>query len=190
VSALEWEHFQLLNGLRRIGFTCPDGTNFAPVSVDLKFDCRLWRASQLHSQDMANEGYFSHQSQDGRSPWARAAEQGIGANAENIAAGSATAQGTLEQWKGSNGHCKGMMNPLAKLIGLGHAYREGSQYRHYWTEMLSNTEVPIDDSCYPNTADFQGLALLRAQPEEQDIGDAPMVEPEVKIEKTMAPSQL
>merc|ERR1712232_274013 len=102
-SNLEWEHFKLVNKLRAAGFTCPDGTSYAPNSEAMKFDCRLWKASQLHSQDMADKNYFSHTSKDGRSPWDRARAQGASASGENIAAGSSTAQAVLEQWKKSNG---------------------------------------------------------------------------------------
>ena len=34
----------------KAGYTCPGGSSYAPNDVPLKFDCRLWKASQLHSQ--------------------------------------------------------------------------------------------------------------------------------------------
>jgi len=144
----EWEHFGLLNELRASGFTCPSGQDYSPNPVPLKFECRLWKASQLHSQDMADQSYFSHTSSDGRSPWARASAQGINANAENIAAGSSTAEAVLEQWKRSDGHCKNMLNPTMKLFAVGYGYSEGSPYRHYWTQMFSSGDAPVDDSCH------------------------------------------
>ncbi|CAE8630945.1 unnamed protein product [Polarella glacialis] len=144
-----WTHFGLLQDLRKVGFTCPGGQVFAPNAVPLKFDCRLWKAAQLHSQDMADNNYFSHTSQDGRSPWDRASAQGISANAENIAAGSSTAQGTLDQWKSSDGHCLNMMNPSYPVFAVGYGYNSGSSYKHYWTQMLSSSSVALDESCYP-----------------------------------------
>merc|ERR1719221_342344 len=101
VSAKAWEHFQLVNQLRAQGFTCPQGATFAPNPLPLKFDCRLWVASRLHSEDMAAQNYFSHTSKDGRSPWKRAEEQGTDAHGENIAAGSGSAAGALVQFKNS-----------------------------------------------------------------------------------------
>ncbi|CAE8693226.1 unnamed protein product, partial [Polarella glacialis] len=90
VSALAWEHFGLLNSLRAEGFACPS-KSFPPNPVALKFDCRLWAAAQLHSQDMADRNYFSHTTLGSNlSPWQRATAQGISANAENIAAGGST----------------------------------------------------------------------------------------------------
>lgn len=95
-----------LNKLRRQGFTCPGGPTFAPNNVTLKFDCKLWGVARLHSEDMAENNFFSHDSLDGSSPWDRAAEGDTTANAENIAAGGGTAVGTLEQFKKSSGHCR------------------------------------------------------------------------------------
>ncbi|CAE8616167.1 unnamed protein product [Polarella glacialis] len=148
-SLQAWTHFGLLQDLRKVGFTCPGGQVFAQNAVPLKFDCRLWKAAQLHSQDMADNNYFSHTSQDGRSPWDRASAQGISANAENIAAGSSTAQGTLDQWKSSDGHCLNMMNPSYPVFAVGYGYNSGSSYKHYWTQMLSSSNVALDESCYP-----------------------------------------
>ncbi|CAE7755612.1 ykwD, partial [Symbiodinium pilosum] len=148
-----YEHFGLLNELRAAGYTCPGGSSYAPNDVPLKFDCRLWKASQLHSQDMADNGYFSHTSQDGRSPWDRAEAQGIRANGENIAAGRSGAASVLDQWKNSDGHCKNMMNPNFKVFAVGYAYNSESRYRHYWTQMLKSSDVSdLDTSCYITAA--------------------------------------
>jgi len=149
VSARAWEHFELVNELRATGFTCPNGATFSPNRIPLQFDCRLWRAAQLHSQDMADQAYFSHDSKDGRSPWDRAEAQGIRANGENIAGGRDTAQGVLEQWKNSDGHCRNMGNPAFKLFAVGYGFNVGSPLRHYWTQMFKTQEVDLDKSCYP-----------------------------------------
>lgn len=148
-SDIELEHFRLLNDLRRKGFTCPNGASYAPNNVPLKFDCRLWKASQLHSQDMGEQRYFSHTSKDGRSPWARAEAQGVSASGENIAAGNSGAQAVLDQWANSDGHCRNMMNPSQRVIGIGRAYVSGSPYRYYWTQMFGRDSqlASLDESC-------------------------------------------
>merc|ERR1719160_2491632 len=76
VSDVEWESFRLLNELRAEGYTCPGGSKYEPNNTPLLFDCRLWRASYLHSEDMAKNNYFSHTSLNGDSPWDRAKAQG------------------------------------------------------------------------------------------------------------------
>ncbi|CAJ1366556.1 unnamed protein product [Effrenium voratum] len=148
-----WEHFALVNQLRAEGYTCPNGASYAPNPTPLNFDCRLWRASRLHSEDMASQNYFSHTSLDGRSPWDRAEEQGISANGENIAAGRSSASGALEQWKNSDGHCKNMMSSKHHVFAVGYAYDSSARYKHYWTQMLKHSDVSdLDTSCYPATA--------------------------------------
>lgn len=159
VSKLAWEEFQLLNDLRAQGFTCPAVGNaaaktYAPNSEKLRFDCNLWKASRAHSEDMAKNNYFSHMSQgDGTSPGDRATEKGYEWTAigENIAAGGAKAEQTLEQWKTStSGHCDNMMNPRFKDVAIGYAFDQSATYKHYWTEKFGTTgEESTDTSCYP-----------------------------------------
>jgi len=143
VPATVWQSFQLLNDLRAAGGSC-SGEVYAPNPTPLKFDCRLWRAARLHSQDMADQNYFSHTSLDGRRFWERADQQGIRANAENIARGSSDPQRVLQLWAGSSGHCRSMMNPRYTMMGVGHAVPG-----HFWTQLFKSAEVPVDDSCYP-----------------------------------------
>merc|ERR1711879_1006063 len=131
---------------------------FDANQVPLQFDCRLWRASQLHSQDMADNAYFDHSSQDGRSPWDRANAQGISANGENIAAGRDSAEGALDQWKNSDGHCRNMGNPSFKLFAVG--YAAGGPFRHYWTQMFKTNEVKLDTSCYPEDQSAAAESLI------------------------------
>jgi len=167
VSAKAWEHFELLNQLRADGFTCPEGQTFEPNPIPLKFDCRLWRASRLHSEDMAAQSYFSHTSLDGRSPWKRAEEQGTDAHGENIAAGSGTAAGALGQFKNSDGHCRNMMKSGFKVAGMG--YAAGGPYRNYWTQMFSLIDADVselDTTCYPSD-----VALLQKD-DDDDVADA------------------
>jgi len=142
----EWDIMVQLNALRAEGFTCPGGQVFEPNPVPLKWDCGLWEASRLHSQDMADQDYFSHYSQDGRTPWQRASAQGVSANAENIAAGSSDPH---SQWAGSDGHCRNMMNPYMKSIAIGRGYNGASRYDVYWTQMLSYSEPLAEHTnCY------------------------------------------
>jgi len=148
-SDVELEHFQLLNELRAKGFTCPGGQKYEPNPTPLKFDCRLRQASYLHSEDMAVQDYFSHTSKNGRSPWDRAKAQNVNAMAENIAAGRSGAKDVLTQWENSDGHCRGMMNPSARIFGVGRAYNSGSKYRYYWTQMFGRESelATLDQSC-------------------------------------------
>jgi len=147
VSDVEWESFRLLNELRAAGFECPGKAKYEPNNTPLLFDCRLWRASYLHSEDMAKKNYFSHTSLDGRSPWDRAKAQSGGAfiaNGENIAINSVQAQGAIEAWKKSDGHCRNMMNASRTSMGVG-------SFERHWTQMLGGQNAKqVDTACHPD----------------------------------------
>merc|ERR1712087_743625 len=153
-----WSHFELLNDLRKEGFRCPGGERFAANNVEMVFDCDMWRAARLHSEDMAENNYFSHTSQDGRSYSDRLDAQGVAssASAENIAAGSSTAEGALNQWKTSDGHCRNMMNSRYTRVAIGYGFNQQSDYKHYWTEVLADADGDVDTSCYPASALVSG----------------------------------
>ena len=87
-------------------------------------------SARWHTQDMINQNYFSHTEPDGRSFSTRAASFGYSAWAENIAAGSSSAEGTFCQWKNSPGHNTNMLQAMHKTVGLGVSY--GGSYGIYW----------------------------------------------------------
>jgi uncharacterized protein YkwD len=53
---------------------------------------------------------------------------------ENIAGGSATAKGTMQQWLGSPGHRLNIMRPGFTLFGGD--YFRGGAYRYSWTQVF------------------------------------------------------
>lgn len=99
----------------------------------LKTSAALTKAAQGHSADMAAENYFSHDSQDGRSPFDRitAAGYDFRAAAENIAMGQRTPQSVMEAWMNSPGHKANILNCTYTQIGIGYAVGNGSPY---WTQ--------------------------------------------------------
>jgi uncharacterized protein YkwD len=133
LAALEDEMLVLVNELRAQGTSC-GGTSFGPRPA-LRMEAALRRAARLHSKDMADNGYFSHTSQDGRSPWDRIGEAGYTGSpyGENIAAGNTAAQATFQQWVNSPGHCQNMMTGNANEIGIGVFVGSGG-YGAYWTQ--------------------------------------------------------
>ena len=85
---------------------------------------------------MAANDYFSHDSQDGRSPFDRikAAGYSFGAAAENIAAGGTTAAGAMDQWMNSPGHKANILNCTYVDLGVGFAKGVNADYAGYWTQ--------------------------------------------------------
>ena len=99
----------------------------------LKLNSKLTKAAQKHSEDMAAKNYFSHDSQDGRSPCDRMADAGysFGAAAENIAMGQQSPSDVMSSWMNSAGHKANIVNCTYTEMGLGYAVGNGSPY---WTQ--------------------------------------------------------
>jgi len=96
----------------------------------------LTTASELHSQDMADQNYFSHYSLDNRTPYDRMVAAGYNyatSLGENIAGGYETAQNVFEGWRNSPGHNANMLSASFTVIGIGRAYDASSTYKWYWT---------------------------------------------------------
>ncbi len=96
----------------------------------LTLDPKLCEAARGHSQDMAERGFFAHESPvpGKRSFTDRAALAGTSASAENIFAGSSDPHGANNGWFYSPGHHKNMFAGHNR-IGLGH--HDGR-----WTQMF------------------------------------------------------
>jgi uncharacterized protein YkwD len=113
-----------------------DLTNSARASAGLPAlvcDEALARAARLHSQDMCDQGYFSHTSRDGRSFTQRLDAQGAsyGGAGENIAWGQRTPNEVHSAWMGSSGHRANILGSSFRRIGIGHVDCGGSPY---WTQ--------------------------------------------------------
>ena len=133
-SGFEEDVFDLVNDRRAAGATC-GSTSYGPTAA-LAMNTKLRNAARAHSQDMAANNYFSHTSLDGRTFDQRirdAGYTGSGPLGENIAAGQSSPQSVVNGWMGSPGHCRNIMDPAFRAIGVGYAYEAGSTYRHYWT---------------------------------------------------------
>jgi uncharacterized protein YkwD len=100
----------------------------------LTANATLTSVAQAHSQDMATNNYFSHDSQDGRSPFDRMTAAGYTFRlaAENIAAGQSTPAAVVQAWMNSAGHRANILNCGLTQIGVG--YAKGGSYGSYWTQ--------------------------------------------------------
>ena len=124
----------LVNQRRASGATC--GGTAHPAVAPLTLNLQLREAARGHSQDMATNNYLSHTSLDGRTPAQRTRQAGYSSEfvAENIAAGSSTAQAVIDLWMQSTGHCQNIMNSGLRVIGIGYTFNQSSTYSHYWTQ--------------------------------------------------------
>lgn len=102
----------------------------------LKANWQLSRVARYKSRDMANKGYFSHDSPTYGSPFDMMGDFNVSYNraAENIAAGQRTPAEVVDGWMNSPGHRKNILDPNLRQIGVGFA--EGGNYGYYWTQMF------------------------------------------------------
>ncbi len=99
---------------------------------------KLDTAARLHSEDMAARDYFSHTSQDGRSPGDRITAAGYRwrTYAENIARGQQTPASVMESWMNSPGHKTNILNCDFKEMGLGMHQGQGGPW---WTQAFGTS---------------------------------------------------
>ncbi|WP_241655943.1 SafA/ExsA family spore coat assembly protein [Halobacillus litoralis] len=102
----------------------------------LKANWQLSRVARYKSRDMANKGYFSHNSPTYGSPFDMMRDFNVHYRkaAENIAAGQRTPEEVVNGWMNSPGHRKNILDPDLRQIGVG--YAEGGSYGYYWTQMF------------------------------------------------------
>ena len=55
---------------------------------------------------------------------------------ENIAAGSSTSEGTMNQWMNSQGHRENILNSDFTELGVGYFYAPNSTYKYYWVQLF------------------------------------------------------
>jgi uncharacterized protein YkwD len=98
----------------------------------LRADGALATLARVHSADMRDRGYFSHDSPDGLSPFDRARVAGVTTmRAENIAMGQATAAAVMTSWMNSPGHRANILNCDFKTLGVGAYFGTGGPW---WTQ--------------------------------------------------------
>jgi uncharacterized protein YkwD len=118
--AIEGQVLDLVNQQRSQGADCGIQGLFGPaepLAQNAVLDC----VARAHSLDMFERDFFDHTNPDGEQPSDRMVEAGYPYTraGENIAGGSRTADGVMEQWMESDGHCRNIMNPDFADIGIG-----------------------------------------------------------------------
>jgi uncharacterized protein YkwD len=89
----------------------------------LTWDETISGTGRKHSQDMAANNYFAHESLNGASPFDRMKADGLKLRAasENIAAGQTSAIFAHQSWMNSEGHRKNLLSDIQRL-GTGVAF--------------------------------------------------------------------
>lgn len=126
---------EAINEARATETDC-DSAGVFPAVNPVQGHALLHEAAQVHADDMADGGDFSHTGSDGSSFSERMAAVGypgwpVG---ENIAAGDHQPEIVVQRWLDSDGHCRNLMNGSASEFGMGFA--EGGQWGTFWVLKL------------------------------------------------------
>lgn len=126
------EFLNAINRVRQQGCTC--GTTYMPPAAPLVWNNQLEVAAIDHARDMAENNYFSHTSRDGRNMEDRIVFAGYVFKGyksfmagENIAQGQMSIAEVMQGWFKSPGHCKNLMNPGFKEVGV-------AENNTYWVQ--------------------------------------------------------
>ena len=134
--ALATRMLVLVNEARARGRNC--GAQYFPAARPVVWNEVLARAARAHSEDMARNNYFGHDSRDGASPSDRVVRAGYDfrGTAENIAAGQMTPEAVMAGWISSPGHCANLMGAEYTDMGVALASNRRSQMGAYWTQVF------------------------------------------------------
>ena len=102
-------------------------------AAPLRLSNDLMNATAVRAEEITRS--FSHTRPDGSSCFTLVRNQNR-TMGENIAAGSTTPAAVVDQWMHSKGHRENMLDKRFKELGIGHCYKEGSSYGHYWVQMF------------------------------------------------------
>lgn len=124
------EILYLVNKARSQGQKCGFFSHYNPAPA-LKWHSQLEQAAQNHSNDMQENYFFSHTGDDGSDVKERSNRVGFYGKSygENIAKGYPTEKRVVEGWLKSSGHCKNLMNPEYRYMGVATA-------GPYWTQIF------------------------------------------------------
>ena len=122
VSSYESEVIRLVNEIRQQNSLRPLAANW-----------ELSRVARYKSQDMRDNGYFSHNSPTYGTPFQMLSAFGLSYRTagENIAKGYASPQAVVNGWMNSSGHRANILNASYTQIGVG--YVSGG---NYWTQLF------------------------------------------------------
>ena len=97
---------------------------------------KLTNIAYTKAKDMADKGYFSHQSPTYGSPFDMLKQFGVSYSyaGENIAAGQKSAEEVMNSWMNSSGHKANILNKNYTQLGVG--FYRGGEYGTEWVQLF------------------------------------------------------
>ena len=138
LSAEAQDTLQRINAYRAAGALC-GGQRLEPAPP-LAWSPQLEQAAVKHARDMAARRAMSHTGGDGSRMRDRVARESYAWQAlgENVSAGYSTGVAGLAGWMNSPGHCRNMMSPSFREVGVGAASAPGDTFVWYRTMVLGS----------------------------------------------------
>ncbi|WP_202406018.1 CAP domain-containing protein [Hufsiella ginkgonis] len=122
-ETFKYEVLGRINTMRAKGCNC--GGTYMPPADPVVWNDNLAISAYAHARDMAANRYFSHYSLDGRKLRDRTFAAGYAVTGykswtigENIAQGQRSIREVTNDWFNSPGHCKNLMNPDFREVGV------------------------------------------------------------------------
>lgn len=142
LGGFQSEMLASLNYARSTGLNC-GGVAMPPV-CPVRWDGQLQTAANVHSTDMATNNFFDHIGSNGLRLDSRISATGYAYRqvGENIAGGQQTVAQVMAGWIGSTSHCKNLMEPVFKDVGVSckknanYIPTQDGSYNPYWTMEL------------------------------------------------------
>ena len=137
-------------------------------------------AAERHSKDMAEYGFFAHDTAQssyypaGSKPWDRMGAEGYGHNTakgENLAVGYETAEEAMQAWKGSPSHNAAMLDGNYRVMGVARINDPESVHGWYWTTDFGGY---VDASAHAPNEDPAGP---QPQPSGAEAPEKPAAQP-------------
>lgn len=107
--------------------------------MPLVYDAKLSAYATVRAHEVVQQ--FAHTRPDGRE-WSVGVH---GLAGENLAAGSADAEGAVKQWQDSPAHYENIITPDYQRLGVGVVSAPDSEYKYYWSQIFGGDSA---DSAY------------------------------------------
>ncbi len=126
----------LVNAARTLARSC--GASQHSAASPVTWNSKLASAAQSHSEDMASGDFFSHTGSDGSTVANRVTATAYSWRTvgENIYAGYTEAERAMTAWLDSPGHCRNILDPDFKEVGMAVVVSSTSTYQSYWTQVF------------------------------------------------------
>lgn len=114
------------------------GDQNVDAAEPLSWNCKLQDAASAHSENMAEQAFFSHSGPEGAQVSDRVSSRGYiwSAVGENIAAGQNSVDKVMDGWLSSPGHCTNIMSAEFTEMGAARVEAPGSKYSPFWTQVF------------------------------------------------------